>query len=183
MTPHKEAPMKLNKLKDEVYSCWDTLHHVNRAVCVLSTPTEDEVFKAEIRHYGSLRCRDTWATAFAVLTAKFLFDANDDNQFLIEFHLIRAPKNEGWSDLVPQVIEQFIAIDGGLDCLLNGFEQIYHYGTGYDATPKEIKELTHATQKAAERRRLSSTAQPIWGNRLSSSEAAEEQRILAIAAG
>jgi hypothetical protein len=175
--------MNTNELKDKVYSCWDTLHHVNCAVCVSSSPTEDEAFKAEIRHYGNLRYRDTWTSAYAVLKAKLLFDANDDNQFLIEFHLIRAPKNEGWSDLVPQVIEQFIAIDGGLDCLLNGFEQIYRYGAGYDATLKEIKELTHATQKASERRRLSSTAQPIWGNRLSSSETAEEQRILAIAAG
>jgi hypothetical protein len=172
--------IKLNELKDKVYRCWYALHRVNLALCQSSTPTQDEAFKSEIRHYGSLRYRDTWAAAYAVLKAKFLFDVNDDNQFLIEFHLIRSPKNEGWSDLIPLVIEQFIAIDGGLDCLLNGLEQIYRYGTGYDTTLAEIKELTHATQKAAERR-LGSTAQPVGGNRLSSPDT-ETSRILAIAA-
>ena len=122
--------MRLIELKQKIYRGWRTLHQVNDAYCPRSSCIQDEAFNRETRSYGDLRFKQTWEQAYSVIKAKLLFDSNDDNQFLIEFHLIRAPQNEGWKYLVNQVVEQFIAIPEGFDCLLNGFEQISRYGSG-----------------------------------------------------
>ena len=143
--------MQVAELKQKVYSRWCGLYTYNKAHFVKSSPTEDQTFKQEMRSFGDLRRRLTWEKAFSALEAKSLWDFNDDNQFLIEFYLVAVPKKEGWIYLVPQVVEQFIAIPGGLDCLLNGFEQIRNEGCGYGASQSDLKELMHAATEAGRR--------------------------------
>lgn len=112
--------MKLAELKQHVYNAWESLSRYNGAL------VQPENFKPEVRAYGDLRYKVTWQKAYAAFVARNIFDANTDNRSLITEQFNYTPERWDW-ELRYQILEQFLAIPGGLDCIINGLEQIFGY--------------------------------------------------------
>ncbi|MGL5084032.1 MAG: hypothetical protein ACRC8A_21305 [Microcoleaceae cyanobacterium] len=109
------------------------------------------MFKQEVKAYGDLRHKLTWEKVFSFFEAKTLWEANDDNQFLIEFYLVQAPREEGYNHLVPQIVQEFVTFPEGLEMLMDGFQQIRDYGCGYGASYKQVSEVLQYVQEATGR--------------------------------
>jgi hypothetical protein len=110
--------MNLKQLKSYVYEAWVRLHSFNGAV------VQPENFKSEVRRYGDLRKKSTWEKAVAAFRAQNFFDSNLDNYNLIiwQFHFYP----ERWDyEFRHQILEEFITIPQGLQCIVNGLEQIF----------------------------------------------------------
>jgi hypothetical protein len=88
------------------------------------TVIQPENFKQEIRTYGDLRYKATWQKAFAVLEARNIWEANSYNKDLITTQFHYDPSRWDW-ELRYEVIDQFLAIPGARDCLIDGLEQIF----------------------------------------------------------
>jgi hypothetical protein len=132
--------MKLTALKVKTYETWQLLYEVQGAYVRVSTPVQDAVFKQEVRGYGDLRRKATWERAFTSLLAKLLYNYNDDSWTLILLHFLHFPKKEGFTDLTPLLIEQFLMFPYGFDCILKGLQEIVRYGTaGYSTSMSELK--------------------------------------------
>lgn len=132
----------LETLKIRTYELWANLHDLLNCFYEYSSPNNDERFKAEMTQFGDITLRQTWEVAYAHLKAKFLADAaTDDAQYLIEGHLIEAPREEGWSDLAPAVISQMLMIPVAVDALYRGYQKIRRYGCEYGADPARVQEL------------------------------------------
>lgn len=147
--------MKLKQLKEQVYSSWQYLHlvdgvYVDRA----GTPTTNAAFKAEIRTYGDLRKKVTWEKAFASLQAKFLYNTNGDSAQMVRLNFIKAPKEKGYYELLPQLVEQFMMMPDGLECLIDGVKELASYRVpvaGYSTSDRDLVELFDAIQEAGRR--------------------------------
>jgi hypothetical protein len=112
--------MKLAELKQHTYDAWESLSSYNNAL------VQPENFKPEVRAFGDLRRKMTWQKAYAAFVARNIFDANTDNRSLITVQLHYTPERWDW-DLRDQILDQFLAIPGGMDCIINGLEQILRY--------------------------------------------------------
>lgn len=112
--------MKLSELKQETYEAWERLSSYHSAL------VQPEHFKPDVKVYGDLRYKATWQKAYAAFVARNIFDANTDNRSLITIQLHYTPERWDW-DLRHQILDQFLAIPGGLDCIINGLEQILRY--------------------------------------------------------
>ncbi len=112
--------IKLAELKQQVYNAWESLSIYNVAL------VQPENFKPDVRAYGDLRYKVTWQKAYAAFVARNIFDANTDNRSLITEQFNYTPERWDW-ELRYQILDQFLAISGGLDCIINGLKQIFDY--------------------------------------------------------
>lgn len=117
--------MNIKQLKTYVYEAWVRLHTFNGAV------VQPENFKSEVRRYGDLRKKSTWKKAVAAFRAQNFFDSNLDNYNLIIWHL-SFPNNEWDYEFRYQIMEEFLMLPGGLECVINGLEQIFQYNNTED---------------------------------------------------
>lgn len=109
--------MQLEELKAHTYECWKDLSDFNGALI------QSENFETEVQQFGNLADSKTWQQAYAAFWARNIFDANSDNRTLITTFLNYTP--DKWDyELRHQVLEQFLAIPGAMDCIQNGLEQI-----------------------------------------------------------
>jgi hypothetical protein len=153
----KETRQKLYELKTKTYECWLSLLEVNQAFHIsCEKPSEDKVFKKEMRFYGDLRRKDTWEKAYAAVMARFLWSVNDDNKFLIEFYLIQQSKEEGWRYLLPRVVEEYMMLPGGAESLAQGLSEFGYYGCEYKTQASDVEEFANVYFGTA--RKLSLTA-------------------------
>ncbi len=110
--------MKLSILKQKVYHAWECLSTYNSAL------VQSENFKSDVRYYGDLRRKKTWEKALVAFIAQNMFDSNLDNYNLILWQFNFTP--DRWDyEFRNQILEEFLALPGGLDCLVNGLEQIF----------------------------------------------------------
>lgn len=112
--------MKLAELKQKVYSAWECLSDFNDALI------QPENFWQEVRAFGDLRCKSTWQKAYCSFWARNIFDSNSDNRSLITVFFNYTPTQWDW-ELRHEILDQFLAIPGGWDCIINGLEQIFNY--------------------------------------------------------
>jgi len=144
--------MQLAALKAKTYETWQTLYEVESAFVQLSTPTQDVVFKQEIRGYGDLRRKATWEKAFTSLLAKLLYDHNDDERTLVLLHFLEYPQQEGFADLRPLLLDQFLMFPYGFECVLNGLQAVAQHGTsGYSTPVSALNLFVHEFYSAAVR--------------------------------
>lgn len=130
----------LEDLKTKTYELWANLHEL--LDCYYESNPTEKRFQQEVARYGNLGDRATWEAAYTHLKAQFLAEAaTDDGQFLIEFHLIEAPRTEGWSDLTSAVIHQMLMFPIAVDALYKGYQKIRQYGCEYGADPMLVQEL------------------------------------------
>lgn len=110
--------MKLSIIKQKVYHAWECLSTYNSAL------VQSENFKSDVRYYGDLRRKKTWEKALVAFIAQNMFDSNLDNYNLILWQFNFTP--DRWDyEFRNQILEEFLALPGGLDCLVNGLEQIF----------------------------------------------------------
>lgn len=148
--PLRSPFMDLTALQTKTRHLWQEFHKLNE--CYVP---EEEAFLAEIQHYGDPQQPQTWNTAWTSLYAKFLADGClDDSQFLIEFYLVQAANQEGWWDLMPQLLEKLAEIPNALKTLLRGFTKIYQYGPEYDTEPAEIDQVRGLLHELIETRQV-----------------------------
>lgn len=122
--------MKLVELKQEVYELWERLSSYNGALI------QPENFKPEVRYYGDLRRKTTWQRAYAAFLAQNIWDAGISEHNLIVVQLNFTP--DRWDyELRHQVLEQFLAIPGGLEFIIRGLEEIF------GSASKEDKECAY----------------------------------------
>jgi hypothetical protein len=112
--------VKLSELKQRVYSAWECLSDFNDALI------QQENFLQEVRAFGDLRRKLTWQKAYCSFWARNIFDSNSDNRSLITVFFNYTPAQWDW-ELRHEIIDQFLTISGGLDCIINGLEQIFNY--------------------------------------------------------
>jgi len=144
--------VKLADLKQKAYETWQTLYTVEEAFVQISSPQDDQVFKQEIRGYGDLRRKRTWEKAFTSLLSKLLYDHNDDASTLILLHFLTYPEQEGFADLRPLLVEQFMMFPYGLDCLQQGLNDIAQHGTsGYSTSVSTLQAFAHECHATATR--------------------------------
>ena len=144
--------MKFAALKAKTYETWQTLYAVEEAFVQVSSPVQDTVFKQEMRGYGDLRRKSTWEKAFTSLLAKLLYDHNDDDRTLVLLHFLEYPQVEGFADLRPLLLEQFLMFPYGFECLLKGLQAIAQYGTsGYSTPVSALRAFVHEFHTAAVR--------------------------------
>lgn len=112
--------MRLDELKQRVYSAWEALSTYNSAL------VQPENFKPEVRAFGDLRFKATWQKAYAAFVARNIFDSNSDNRTLVTVQLYFSRSRWDW-ELRQEIFDQFLAIPEGWDCIINGLEQIFSY--------------------------------------------------------
>ncbi|MGB7442250.1 MAG: hypothetical protein WA919_14380 [Coleofasciculaceae cyanobacterium] len=112
--------MKLEELKERVYEAWEALSTYNSAL------VQPENFLKDVRGFGDLRFKATWLQAYAAFVARNIFDSNSDNRTLITVQLYFSPSRWDWQ-LRQKILEQFLAIPEGWDCIINGLEQVFSY--------------------------------------------------------
>jgi len=116
--------MRSSELKQQVYADWYRRHWYNQAVCVSSSPTQDEGFKQEIRTYGDLRLKTTWVKALARFAALNSQEGCMDACNLILYDFNFTP--DRWDyEFRYQVIEEFLMLPGALDLIRLGLEQLF----------------------------------------------------------
>ena len=116
--------MKLSELKPKVESAWECLSDFNNALI------GPENFLLEVRAFGDLRRKSTWQKAYCSFWARNIFDSNSDNRSLITVFFNYTPAQWDW-ELRHEIIDQFLAILGGWDCIINGLEQIFNYSIDF----------------------------------------------------
>jgi hypothetical protein len=121
--------MRLDELKERVYSAWEALSTYNSAL------VQPENFKKEVSAFGDLRFKATWQKAYAAFLARNIFDSNSDNRTLITVQLYFSPSRWDW-ELRQEILDQFLAIPEGVDCIINGLEQIFSYPSNQEEQEK-----------------------------------------------
>jgi|GEM_PF-2894017 len=141
--------MKLGALKAKTYSVWlvDYLSEdLDRPIYSASTHPE---FKSVIRNgFGDLRRRSTWEAAFVSLTAQHMRDYNSHSQYLVERSFIDSPEKEGYAEYVPQILEQFLKTEGGMDCIATGLQYALKNGLAVTTKPAVLNFLQLGYQVA-----------------------------------
>ena len=112
--------MHLKELKERVYRSWECLSDFNDALI------QPENFKSEVRSFGDLRYKSTWQKAYCSFWARNIFDSNSDNRSLITIFFNYTPDEWDW-ELRHEILDQFLTLPGGLDCIINGLEPILKY--------------------------------------------------------
>ena len=124
--------MKMQDLKKRVYRAWEHLSLFNDAI------VQPENFKAEVRQIGDLRYKRTWEAAYCQFSARNMMDSCLD-----AFTLITVQFNPDWWEedlrhLLPQCLDEFLALPEGLDAIRQGLEQLLG-----DYTTTQDKESAH----------------------------------------
>ncbi|HAX86552.1 MAG TPA: hypothetical protein DCY91_09825 [Cyanobacteria bacterium UBA11370] len=139
--------MKLSILKQKVYHAWECLSTYNSAL------VQSENFKSDVRYYGDLRRKKTWEKALVAFIAQNMFDSNLDNYNLILWQFNFTP--DRWDyEFRNQILEEFLALPGGLDCLVNGLEQIFQ-SNDIEDKEKASGLLTRVVKKSGTARKFS----------------------------
>ena len=122
----------IEKLQTSAYEAWFGLHEIHGAHCERQSPWSDEGFLTEARTCGELNSIETWAEFYTRTHANLLVTAHDDDpQFLIEEQLCSAPIREGFSELLPALLQHILEIPKGLDLIAEGLQSIAEYGVTY----------------------------------------------------
>lgn len=154
-----EPRLKLYSLKVITYDCWLSLLEVNQTShSRCEKPSQDQVFKKEMRFYGDLRRKITWEKAYPAVKSQVLWSVSDDSKLLIEVSLIQQSKKEGWRYLLPQVVEEYMMLPGGADSLAQGLSQFNYYGCEYQTEESEVEEFSNVYFELARKHSLSLTA-------------------------
>jgi len=127
----KGNPMQLAALKAKTYETWLIDYLIEDLDTPIQTATTDLAFKSLIRdRFGDLRQRSTWETAFVCLKAQSMREHNSHSQYLIELGFCTWPQKEGYSEYLPQILEQFLKTDGGMDVIVTGLQYALKNGLG-----------------------------------------------------
>lgn len=125
--------MKLNELKQKVYTAWEFLSGYRG--CII----QPENFKLEVRQFGDLRRKDTWIKALARFEA-----LNASHDCLDAYNLILQTFNftpNRWDYEFRYVIfDEFLMIPGGLELIQLGLEQLL------STLPKEAQKAYIASE-------------------------------------
>ncbi|PSB31504.1 hypothetical protein C7B82_07400 [Stenomitos frigidus ULC18] len=121
--------MKLAALKERTYQTWLIDYLIDDPETPVQTATTDLAFKSVIRdRFGDLRRKATWEAAFATIEAKSMYDHFDERHFLIEHNFIEFPEQYGYNEYVPQILEQFLQLKGGMECIVSGLQSVLKNG-------------------------------------------------------
>ncbi|MGG6267106.1 hypothetical protein ACQ4M3_13145 [Leptolyngbya sp. AN03gr2] len=137
MRPGESSFATLQGLKDRTYRTWKSLHQIHDLTSRNATPTTDETFKQTIRQFGDLRKKITWENAWCALYAQVIAETTDDNIRLIQGTFITCAQTEGWTHLMPQVLDNFLEDEDAKTCIQNGLDLIFqkHHGFPQDLAP------------------------------------------------
>ena len=123
--------MKLAALKEKTYRTWLIDFLIEDPDTPIQTACTDLAFKSVIRdRFGDLRRRSTWETAFVSLKAQSMYNNNSHSQYLVELDFCTWPQKEGYSEYLPQILEQFLRLEGGMDCIVTGLQYALKNGLG-----------------------------------------------------
>jgi len=141
--------MKLAALKEKTYRTWLLDFLIEDPETPIQTACTDLAFKSVIRdRFGDLRRRSTWETAFVSLKAQSMYNNNSHSQYLVELSFISAPVKEGYAEYVPQILEQFLKLEGGMDCIVTGLQYALKNGLAVTTTPAVLNFLQLGYQVA-----------------------------------
>ena len=140
--PAKSAFVTLQGLKERTYRTWKSLHQVHVLTPFnLLTPTTDKDFKQAVRQFGDLRKKVTWENAWCALYAQLIAETPGDNVRLIRQTFTACAQAEGWSHLMPQVLDNFSEKDDAKECIQNGLERIFQEENEF---PEELASFAQA---------------------------------------
>lgn len=146
--------MKLAALKEQTYQTWLIDYLIDDPETPVQTATTDLAFKSVIRdRFGDLRRKSTWEAAFASIMAKSMYEHFDERHFLIEHNFIEFPQQYGYSEYVPQILEQFLQIKGGMECIVSGLQSALQHGL-YEATKPAVLNFLKLGYQVAKRLQL-----------------------------
>ena len=115
--------MKLATLKEKTYRTWLLDFLIEDPNTPTQTACTDLAFKSLIRdRFGDLRRKSTWEAAFVSVLTQSMREHNSHSQFLVEQEFILFPQQEGYSEYIPQILEQFLKTEGGMDCIVTGLQ-------------------------------------------------------------
>jgi hypothetical protein len=112
--------LKLQQLKEEAYSSWETLNMLDGATL---TPGQ---FKADIRRYGNgrdLRRKEVWLRACIQLEALWLLKGIENRDMVR--HLLD-PDTEISKAYNAEVLEAILQYPSGIEQIRNGLERLYY---------------------------------------------------------
>lgn len=148
--------MDAEALKAKTLHTWREFHKLHD--CVIPDQSR---FLAEMQHYGDLEQIQTWQNAWASLYAKFMADTPvlDEPAFFVEFYLVQSAQKEGWSDLMPLMLQKLAEIPATLNALLEGIADIRNNGCEYGTDAQQMKEFMGVVDGMAisDRGRLTAT--------------------------
>jgi len=141
--------MKLAALKEKTYRTWLLDFLIEDPETPIQTACTDLAFKSVIRdRFGDLRRKSTWENAFVSLKAVSMREHNSHSQYLVEMGFITWPEKEGYSEYVPQILEQFLKTDGGMDCIVTGLQYALKDGLAVTTKPAVLNFLKLGYQVA-----------------------------------
>lgn len=146
--------MKLAALKEKTYRTWLLDFLIEDPETPIQTACTDLAFKSVIRdRFGDLRRKSTWETAFVCLKAQSMREHNSHSQYLVETGFIMWPEKEGYAEYVPQILEEFLKIEGGMTCIVDGLQ--YALKNGLAVTTKHaVLNFLHLGYQVAKRLEL-----------------------------
>ncbi|XHX79457.1 MAG: hypothetical protein RBJ76_05870 [Stenomitos frigidus ULC029] len=141
--------MKLATLKEKTYRTWLLDFLIEDPETPIQTACIDLAFKSVVRdRFGDLRRRDTWEAAFVSLKAQSMYSHNSHSQYLIERSFIESPQKEGYSEYIPQILDAFLQIKGGMSCLVTGLQYALKNGLALTTKPAVLNFLKLGYQVA-----------------------------------
>lgn len=108
--------MKIQELKAEVRSSWETLNLTD------GTPTDEALYKAELRKFGDLRCKSTWERAAISLEARWILGGLENRDII---HYFCAPDTPVGMVYNQAVLDELLLDSSALGRIKNGLESLY----------------------------------------------------------
>lgn len=146
--PQKSPYQTLKGLKEKSYLLWCSLHDIEEEFGAAFAEQYARFQQAIRSQFGDLRYKVTWERAWAKLDVELTWQTLDSSTFLVRSFTEFAPR-EGWSHLIPYVLDALLQYDKALACLKRGFERIVQTSPT-SAFPEERK-LVYAIQEAIAR--------------------------------
>ncbi|NEO84996.1 MAG: hypothetical protein F6J87_12195 [Spirulina sp. SIO3F2] len=109
--------MKLQELKVRTQELWNYSHKSHGAIAIPSD------FKPELRHFGDLRRKTTWAKAYCHFYARQIHDCCLD-AFTVPLSL-SLPETDWRYPYHEAIFDEFMKLPGGLALLREGLEQLF----------------------------------------------------------
>jgi len=109
--------MKLKALKEAVRSAWETFNLTD------GTPSDESLFKAEVRKYGKdLRRRSTWERAAIAFEVGWILGGLDNRDLIYYFCAPNTPLGQAYNQAV---LDELLTHEDGLERLKDGLEELY----------------------------------------------------------
>lgn len=108
--------MKMQELKDEVRSSWETLNLTD------GTPSAECLFKPAIRKFGDLRRKSTWIKAAIALEVGWILGGLENRDII---HYFCDPDTPVGREYNQEVLDELLTHKDALERIKSGLEHLY----------------------------------------------------------